>query len=351
MPEVALTEGVRDSMIKFRCKNCGRKISVPQIHAGSKGKCPKCKNIVVVPKVGSASSFASQSNSGDLKAGSKKSAYDLTLLEVPQKDKIKNQPISQSGVSEKAIEQGQEFEEESTAEEAESAAQRKLPWIIDIFLYPISVPGLITLAIIILIPLLIDVVARLLGPFGFLILIPGFFINLVIGLYFFWYLAECIRDSAAGGIRAPETLGNAPGVGDMFWQMLRIVGCYIVFAGPPGLYYLNTHRTDTIFWSLLAYAVFFFPMGLLTVVMFDSLRGLNPIVLIGSIFSTCLPYFAMIVVFVSVFLLILEKMPDTQGSPVLAFIVQCVGIYMAIVVAHLLGWFYHRYEQELNWEV
>ena len=37
-------------MIKFYCKDCGQKISAPEKHAGKKGKCPKCKNIIVVPK-------------------------------------------------------------------------------------------------------------------------------------------------------------------------------------------------------------------------------------------------------------------------------------------------------------
>jgi DNA-directed RNA polymerase subunit RPC12/RpoP len=37
--------------IKFHCESCGQSISVPQIHAGKKGKCPKCKNIVVVPSL------------------------------------------------------------------------------------------------------------------------------------------------------------------------------------------------------------------------------------------------------------------------------------------------------------
>ncbi len=38
-------------MIRFNCKNCGQKISVPEVHAGKKGKCPKCKTIVVVPEI------------------------------------------------------------------------------------------------------------------------------------------------------------------------------------------------------------------------------------------------------------------------------------------------------------
>ena len=35
-------------MIKFYCK-CGQKIRVDDVHAGKKGKCPKCKAVVLIP--------------------------------------------------------------------------------------------------------------------------------------------------------------------------------------------------------------------------------------------------------------------------------------------------------------
>ena len=152
-------------------------------------------------------------------------------------------------------------------------------------------------------------------------------------------------------MRAPETLANTPGLGELLWQWFRTVICLAVFAAPTLIYYGYTKQTDTVFWALLACGLFFFPMCLLAVVLFDSFSGLNPILLIGSIFSTFLPYFAMIVVFGSAVFLFIEKAPDTGNSPVPAFVLQCVRIYLVLVVAHLLGWFFHRYEQELNWEV
>ena len=36
-------------MINFNCTNCGQKINVPVMHAGKKGKCPKCKTMLVIP--------------------------------------------------------------------------------------------------------------------------------------------------------------------------------------------------------------------------------------------------------------------------------------------------------------
>jgi len=169
-------------------------------------------------------------------------------------------------------------------------------------------------------------------------------------LYLYWYVTECVRDSAAGGLRAPETLGSAPGLGDMSLRALDIVGCLIVFWGPAGFYFFYTHKIDAIFWSLFAYAVFFFPMGLLSVIVFDSFSGLNPIVLIGSIFSTFLPYCAMVIVFVSAGFLIGKIESAAPQSQVLSFIISCINLYLALVEAHLLGRFYWRYQDKLRWE-
>ncbi len=245
--------------------------------------------------------------------------------------------------------------------EPEPLAKRKLPWILDIFLYPTNKAGLTTLAIIIFVPMLINIVANRMNasvvrfppmlvlavPFSFI----GFIINLLLSLYLYWYFCECIRDSARGGIRAPETLANTPGLGDLLWQWLRTIGCLAVFAAPTLIYYGYARQIDPVFWALLAVSVFTLPMALLAVVMFDSFSGLNPILLVGSVFSTFLPYCAMIVVFVPVVCLVVRESLAARDSVVLSFIVNCVRIYLALIVAHVLGWFYHRYKEQLNWEV
>lgn len=37
-------------MISFNCSKCGQEINVADKHAGKKGKCPKCGNVVIVPE-------------------------------------------------------------------------------------------------------------------------------------------------------------------------------------------------------------------------------------------------------------------------------------------------------------
>lgn len=346
------------SVIRFHCKNCGQKIRVPKIHAGKKGKCPKCKNIVFVPKVEDTKSVTSQIKPGASKIGSKGSILDPNLFDIPM-----GHPTAQGSVSDEALEGLQKLQEGLGIRkvEPEPVPERKLPWLIDIFLYPASKPGLTILGIIIGIPLLFKLIVKLLGAFTLafppmlvflaLFAIIGFIVDILLTLYMYWYICECIRDSAAGGIRAPETISTTPGLGDMLLQLIRILACLVFFAAPVLIYAHYAHKADFIFWLLLACAVLFFPMGLLAVVMFDSISGLNPILLIGSIFSTFFQYCGLVLLFYGLGVLSVKIMSILRQSWVLAYISSILFIYLLMVTAHLLGRFYWRYQERLNWEV
>jgi hypothetical protein len=351
-----------DSMIRFCCEHCGHKIRVKDKHAGNRGKCPKCKTILTVPKPQVNGAGPSQSDRDESTISSKTSAHDLTLLDVPREAKAQSQPAEQPVPDETAYEQLRRLQGGLVKQESDQIPQRRLPWIIDIFLYPISKPGLIMLGLIIVVPLLFKFLGKTfaLAALGFppmlivapLVIIVGYLIRTILWLYFYWYFCECIRESAAGQLRAPETIGSTPGLADMLWQLLRTLVCLAVFFGPVLARFHHNRTVDVVFWSLLGYAVFFFPMSLLAVVMFDSLRGLHPFLLIGSIFSTFFQYCGLILIFISgVGVLILRAALHTRGAPVRAFILHCICIYLALVAAHLLGRFYWRYQQKLNWEV
>ena len=208
-------------LVNFLCENCGEKISALPTQAGKKGKCPKCQRTLVVPV-----------------------ANHLTLLDVREEYKIQDQPASRPSASQDAIEQEQE--EESAADEDESAADRNLPWLVDIFLYPTSASGLTHLGIFTIIPLFIAIVRTLLGTFGRGFGILGIIANIAISLYLCWFVTECVRDSAKGGTRAPEAFATAD-LGEMWSQAQHIIGCYLIFVGPVGFYYIFTERTDVVF--------------------------------------------------------------------------------------------------------
>jgi len=338
-------------MIEFSCENCGQKFRLPGEKAGKKGRCPRCKAIVVVPGaaldelVPWGSGAANAERAGELAGGA-------AVRDVEQVS-------GQGTVPAEAQDEGPEAMQEHymlvghPRAEPEGPARRRYPWPIDVLLYPVSRPCLLTVGLVCVIPVVIDVVTLLVGPFWMFIYWPGIIVKIVLGLYFYWYLGECVRDSAAGGLRGPETIGSAPSLGEMFWRMVQIVVSLVFFFLPVVIYYYKTKDGDLslpVLLALAGYAVFFFPMGLLAVLMFDSLAGLNPVLLVGSILSTFVPYCGLVVLFFGAGLLLRKAESVAPASLLLAAAVFLGRVYLLLVAAHLLGRFYFRYDDRLRWE-
>jgi len=366
------------TVIDFHCENCGRKISVPEVHAGKKGKCPKCKHLVVVPR---------QTE----RTGQDKSSYLVSfacsmcdqeiqfsetsrgkLIECPHCGSHVEAPVEQISAEEHkapdqkrredvidglSLEERQLLDGEIRVDDVEQTGERKLPWLADIFLYPTTMSGMIHIFFFVIVPILIGLLNRFVLSYAYHYgtIVSAILYIFLVG-YMFHYFVECVRDSAAGGVRAPEILGSTLGKDEMLEQYFTLFACYAFFFGPVTfyrsyIYFYNTQMNNAIFWSLLAYVVFFFPMGILAVVMFDSINGLNPILLICSIASTFFQYCALII-----FICILGFLPVALNwilpqSLIISYISSAVGIYLIMVIAHLLGRFYLRYQEKLNWEV
>ena len=343
-------------MIVFRCKNCGQRFKVPAATAGKKGRCPKCKETIRVPQP--AGSDAARNH------GEPSKPPVIELMPPPPADRPAALPLGEQ----LAMMAGRQ------TDGPEPPPRRKLPWIIDIFFYPVNKPGLLILAICVGAPLIANLIVKLLAiwtlvftpmfVFLMIFLILRLILEVLLTLYVLWYWFECIKDSAAGGIRAPETVGNTPGLAEMFWQLLRTIICILLFTAPCVLYVRRTQSVDAIFWILYASSLFFFPMALLGVAMFDSFRALNPVLLVGSVRSSFLHYFAL-VLFLGVpswliiallqfapdaFTAFLHGLYDSLGWS-LWHIAKLVLFYTAMVTGHLLGRFYWKCQDKLNWDV
>ena len=336
-----------DSIIKFRCENCGQKFIVHKNNAGKKGKCPKCKNIIVIPKVRAQSPFISQTDSENPQVSPKSSSYDSALLAMPQKDKTQDLPLNHPEASGNIA----EYEQEPEENEEETAALRKLPWFVEILLYPISSSGLVNLAILSFLP-------RMLPPLGHLNywihLSPFIAIIVVFVGYLLYCLSDYIRDSAGGNRRAPDievSLSILTNAGELVWLILNTFICVAVCVGPLVAYLIITRRTDVIFWLLVTYGVLYLPMLLLAVVLFDSLRALNPILIIASMLNVLLPYCGLVLLFFAVSGLIAIILVVMPQSFIISYILGAVCIYLTMVMAHLLGRFCYKYREKLNWEV
>ena len=383
------------SVIRFHCNNCGQKIRVPEVHAGKKGQCPKCKNIVVVPRAEGAKPDAGQIGAGTSEAETKDSILDPRIFDIPPKDEAAYQLAGQKNEPDKTLDELQKLQGGVEAAEPEPVPQRKLPWLIDIFLYPSNKAGLMMLGIFVGVLLLMEVFVRFLNfvtvlfaPFYLFFvffLVINLIINITISLYRYWYLSECIRSSADGQIRAAETIATTPGLGELLWQWTKIVGCFVIVFGPviyyvlrPILPYLpallgapymwpavlftlpnpeELIRNEAVFYSLFGVSAFFFPMCLLAVCLFDSFRGLNPIRVIRSILSTLIPYCGLILLLcvllvpiVSMRKFVIIRIFSTRPGLSL-YLPRAVINYLMLVGAHLLGRFAWKYKEKLNWEV
>ena len=350
-------------MIRFRCKQCGRKISVTEVHAGKKGKCPKCKSIVIVPQMDNAGSAKGQTNSANSKTSPNAPGLDPALFDIPKKNEDRIQSCLEDdefdkGIEEKLAEQTTDGEQKMERDETEPIAKSRLPWFINAILYPVSISGLIRIVIFIVMLFGIrflggGVIGDWLGdwPVGMILV---FLLYLLYVGYVFSYIGYCIFDSSKGGLRAPDISGEpAPDKSDLVWQLFRqlflILGSIVVCFGPTALYYVFTKQTDLFFWLLLVIGIPFFPMSLLAVVLFDSLDILNPVMIIRSILRTfprycglilMLCFFAGIVVGID---LISKRLPF--------FISKVVFFYLSFVAAHLLGRFYWWNKDKLDWGI
>lgn len=364
-------------MIKFSCNNCGHKIGVRDEMAGKRGKCPRCGRITVVPEKSVLVSFQCQNCGRKISALPTQSGkkgkcpncnltlvvpqlHGLTLLDAPAEYKLQNERPNPAKPTQQAVDNEENEQEAKEEEESESRSKRKLPWFIDIFLYPANASGLVHIAVFVIVPTLLDLLNRLfffgLGPRAGL-LIAVFYIFLI--GYIFGYLVECIRDSALGEQRASDPPSGVSSKDDLLGQFAIWLICLAFFFGPVIFYrgYVhlsNTQMNSAIFWSLLAYGVFFFPMGVLSAAMFDSISGLNPLLIICSIASTFFQYCGLVVVFAGFCLLRVEilEISIRRGWGVLAnFGPNLLLMWLLFVTVHLIGRFYRRYQDKLNWEV
>jgi len=344
-------------MIEFRCKNCGWILHIPPAHAGKKGKCPKCKSILTVPQPPTEDAVPDTDESKSTKA----SPYDLTLLNVPEHVKTPSQQAEQPDSAETAYDRLRRLQGGSMTQQAEQIQQRKLLWIIDVLLYPLSKPGLTLIAVSVGIPFVLRALTKFLlvltlafGPmlvFLVLFIIIHWASLVIFILYISWYVCECIRDSAAGGVRAPETAGIAPGAWDILLQTLKSAVCLGFFMSPAMFYLGWTQRADAIFWFLYGCGGFLLPMGLLAVVMFDSISALNPVLIIGSIFSTFFLYCGLVIFCYGLCTAAAAAADFLLRSWTLGYLFLFVFFYLALIGAHLLGRFYWKYQDKLNWEV
>jgi hypothetical protein len=110
---------------------------------------------------------------------------------------------------------------------------------------------------------------------------------------------------------------------------------------------------DGVFWALVAWAMIFAPIGLLAMVVQDSADALNPLFLLGSMGRVLLPYLGLLLLVAGSAGLVWQIALWSWVRPGCAIWLQiasaAVIAYSAFVLAHVLGRFYWRYRERLDW--
>ncbi|OQA02112.1 MAG: hypothetical protein BWY69_01192 [Planctomycetes bacterium ADurb.Bin401] len=318
-------------MIYFDCPKCGKWFSVPDNCGGKKGKCPQCKSAVAIP------------------------ASDKQLLpaELVKPKLIHEEPQRFVNTL------NEEFKNDVDAKNT----KRKYLWFIDVFFYPLNANGISMIFIMAGIPFLIMCISFFMLPWpvlGLFISMVGSLILMIINLYAYFYICQCVRNSAQGYVRLCVNVSEYSSLGETFFMMLRIIGCFFLFFAPCVIRLINNEgKTDNLFYYLLAAGAALFPISLLSVVMYDSVRGLNPVLLIKSILKTFFHYAGLVVVlWAGLFVIGYTRIYFIKAfsANFVLFtlgvgIARFIKIYLLMVAAHLLGRYYYKNAERLNWEV
>ena len=346
--------------ISLRCTNCGARLTMRAALAGKQRRCPKCKQPITVPTVQTRDAVPEADDNSEVKA-EKSSLYDLRLLDLPIE---KSPPVSvvDSDSQEAAYRQLQKQQGALLPGRSDEPPTRTLPWVIDIFLYPANKAGLMVLLICVGVPFAVRLTTRFLfyamasfGPlviFWVLFIVMQWVVLAMALLYANWYFCECIRDSAAGAIRAVDTTANTPGLGEIFGQAVKVIAGVLLCMGPALIYFNHTRRADGAFQVLYGAGGFFVPMAVLAMAMYDALRALNPLLLLSSILKAPFQYCALVTFgYVSCVLVPMAgRCLTTPETWIQGFALLFVTLYQLLVLAHLLGRFYRRNETTLNWD-
>jgi hypothetical protein len=166
-----------------------------------------------------------------------------------------------------------------------------------------------------------------------------------------WYACLCVQMAAEGQTRLPDTLQHDEGgFWDMLKQMLWVLGAILFCFLPAILYFQHYKKTDELFWNIIAAGCFFMPMTLLSAILHDSVGGLNPFLIVISIFRV-LPKYLLLVLAVSIPFGLSAGIAVCSRQLGIGFALpgQVMSLYFAFVGMAILGRFYYVNEERLNW--
>jgi pSer/pThr/pTyr-binding forkhead associated (FHA) protein len=187
----------------------------------------------------------------------------------------------------------------------------------------------------------------LLGLLALIILTIG------VGGYLFAFLKHVLTSSAQGDDLVPgwPEVSSPAEFASNFFQLVGM----LLFCFGPALLWARLAPDNSGIWIpflLLGVGAFYFPMALMGVALADSLAGLNPFVVVPSmlrIFRQYLVVCALMVCLVAV-QIAGEQLVELVPLPILpVFVMNCVSLYLVIVIGRVLGLLYFVNRERLAW--
>jgi DNA-directed RNA polymerase subunit RPC12/RpoP len=376
-------------MIKFRCSNCNKKFGVPDDYAGRRIRCNTCDQHTFVPKSAAQVTILPSipdrvaAEPSEVGGGVPASGGPMELSQKPQDAQIELQPPFQfeefklspeedlppMDPNLEAIRQASRLRAQHSAETTktdekperfpakEAVASPDWYWP---FVFPIRGAAMGMIGVFIVCEIVISFLAVI--PIISLIV---FLFSLIVRAYIFWYLYLCVQTAAEGKIRSPDILQEDEGdfLG-MIWRMLRMILAVFFCMAPAIIYFVWTNAAiltgtntgnagiDGVFWSMFAAGLFFLPMTLLSIVMHDSIGGLNPFLIVWSVLRTLLKYLVLAACFsIPLGLTFVVNLFSSRLGFWFALPAEVLSYYLAFVGAAMLGRFFYINEERLNWNM
>jgi len=194
---------------------------------------------------------------------------------------------------------------------------------------------------------------------GFLTYFPivGILVGAGIAGYLCAFMIKIIGASAAGEKDLPDWPDVTNFLDDILRPLFLVVGTLVFSFLPLLIYYFASDtswvwevlRQDVLFWILVGVGLLYMPMGLVAVALFDSLSGLNPLIVLVGIIKVAPAYIvACAVLFLCVALR--SAIGASLAIPIVGAILDgVVSLYLLMVEMRVLGLIYHSYERRLDW--
>lgn len=225
------------------------------------------------------------------------------------------------------------------------------------FEYPFRAEGMVLLTVGTLFYLIVEsatYVSRFAGLIG---LVSVIFLTVFGFGYLFAFMKSIITSTAQGSQVLPDWPDVSEWAEDIVLPFGQMLGTAVFsFLPVVGLWVAEALGIDVPVWLFIAAIVvssFYYPMGLLSVAMHDTVIGLNPLLIVISISRVIREYLVCWLVLAGVFAvrqLTIAFLPKILPLPIVPYVISgFVGLYLLTVLTRILGLMYLAKKNELGW--